>query len=48
MLHVVFTPEITLGRVLLLPNQKGPSLKIPKRNGLNILSQKKKIKKSNI
>lgn len=44
MLHVVFTPETTLGRVLLLPNQKGPALKIPKRNGLNILSQKKKLK----
>lgn len=44
MLHVVFTPEMTLGRVLLLPNQKGPALNIPEKNALNIL-QKKKIKK---
>lgn len=43
MLHVVFTPEMTLGRVLLLPNQKGPALKIPEKNALNIL-QKKKLK----
>lgn len=41
MLHVVFIPETTLGRVLLLPNQKGPALKIPERNALNILFQKK-------
>lgn len=32
MLHVVFTPEMTLGRVLLLPNQKGPALKIPEKS----------------
>lgn len=38
MLHVVFTPETTLGRVFLLPTQKGPALKIPERNTLNILS----------
>lgn len=42
MLYVVFIPETTLGRVLLLPNQKGPALKIPERN---ILSQKTKFKK---
>lgn len=46
MLHVVFTPEMTLGRVLLLPNQKGPALKIPEKNALNIL-QKKKFEKLN-
>lgn len=43
MLNVVFTPETTLGRVLLLPNQKGPALKIPEKNALNIL-QKKNLK----
>lgn len=48
MLHVVFIPETTLGRVLLLPNQKGPALKIPERNALNILSQKKKLKRNKI
>lgn len=37
MLHVLFTPEMTLGRVLLLPNQKGPALKIPGKKALNIL-----------
>lgn len=48
MLHVVFISETTLGRVLLLPNQKGPAIKIPERNALNILSQKKINKKDKI
>lgn len=41
MLNVVFTPETTLGRVLLLPNQKGPALKIPEKKCAKYFTEKK-------
>lgn len=44
MLHVVFTPEMTLGRGLFLPNQKGPALKIPEKKCAKYFTEKK-IKK---